>query len=249
MSQAAIETHAMDRVFAAIDTPDAARAARLVTALRGEVGGVKIGNELFTAQGPDGVRAVARGERLFLDLKFHDIPNTVAGAVRSAVHLRPFCLTLHASGGRAMMEAATEAAREAAEELEVARPKLLGVTVLTSLDGSDLEAVGQRGPAADQVRRLADLAQDAGLDGVVCSPREIEILRADRGPSFILLVPGIRPSWAASGDQKRVTTPSEAIAAGADYLVIGRPITAQADPRAAARRIAEELAQAPDSNP
>ncbi len=249
MSQAIIETHAMDRVFAAIDTPDAARAARLVAALRGEVGGVKTGTELFTAQGPDGVRAVARGERLFLDLKFHDIPNTVAGAVRSAVHLRPFCLTLHASGGRAMMEAAAEAAREAAEELEVARPKLLGVTVLTSLDGSDLEAVGQRGPAADQVRRLAELAQDAGLDGVVCSPREIEILRADHGPGFILLVPGIRPSWAASGDQKRVTTPGEAIADGADYLVIGRPITAQADPRAAARRIAAELAQAPDSDP
>jgi len=249
MSQAVIETHAMDRVFAAIDTPDAARAARLVAALRGEVGGVKIGNELFTAQGPDGVRAVAGGERLFLDLKFHDIPNTVAGAVRSAVHLRPFCLTLHASGGRAMMEAAAEAAREAAGELEVARPKLLGITVLTSLDGADLENVGQHGTVADQARRLAELAQDAGLDGVVCSPREIEILRADRGPGFILLVPGIRPSWAAIGDQKRVTTPGEAIAAGADYLVIGRPITAQADPRAAARRIAEELAQAPGSEP
>ena len=249
MSQAVIETHAMDRVFAAIDTPDTARAARLVEALRGEVGGVKIGTELFSAQGPDGVRAVAGGERLFLDLKFHDIPNTVAGAVRSAVHLRPFCLTLHASGGRAMMQAAAEAAREAAEELEVARPQLLGVTVLTSLDGSDLEAVGQRGPAAEQVRRLAGLAQDAGLDGVVCSPHEIEILRADRGPTFVLLIPGIRPSWAASGDQKRVTTPGEAIAAGADYLVIGRPITAQADPRAAARRIAEELAQAPESDP
>ncbi len=122
MSQAVIETHAMDRVFAALDTPDAARAARLVEALRGEVGGVKIGNELFTALGPEGVRAVAGGERLFLDLKFHDIPNTVAGAVRSAVQLRPFCMTLHASGGRAMMQAAAEAAREAAEELEVARP-------------------------------------------------------------------------------------------------------------------------------
>jgi len=247
MSQITTATHPKDRVFAAIDTPDAALAARLVEAVRGEVGGVKIGNELFTAQGPDGVRALAEAARLFLDLKFHDIPNTVAGAVRSAARLRPFCLTLHASGGRAMMAAAAEAAREAAGELEIARPKLLGVTVLTSLDGSDLEAVGQRGPVADQVRRLAELAQDSGLDGVVCSPHEIATLRADRGPEFILLVPGIRPTWAASGDQKRVTTPADAIAAGADFLVIGRPITAQADPRAAARRIAEELAQAPES--
>ena len=238
-----------DRVFVALDTPVAARAQRLVEALHGEVGGVKIGNELFTALGPDGVRAVAGGERLFLDLKFHDIPNTVAGAVRAAVRLRPFCLTLHASGGRAMMRAAAEAAREAAEELEVARPKLLGVTVLTSLDGSDLEAAGQCGPVAEQVRRLAALAQDAGLDGVVCSPREIAALRAGCGPDFVLLIPGIRPAWAASGDQKRVTTPGDAIAAGADYLVIGRPITAQADPRAAARRIAGELAQAAQAGP
>ncbi len=237
-------SHPKNRVFVALDTPDVERAAGLVEALRGEVGGIKIGNELFTAQGPDGVRAVAGGERLFLDLKFHDIPNTVAGAVRSATRLRPFCLTLHAAGGRAMMQAAAAAAREAAEELEVARPRLLGVTVLTSLDRDDLEAVGQPGSTADQVRRLAGLAQEAGLDGVVCSPREIEILRADRGVDFILLVPGIRPAWAASGDQKRVTTPGDAIAAGADFLVIGRPITAQADPRAAARRIAEELAGA-----
>jgi orotidine-5'-phosphate decarboxylase len=245
MPDARATPEAKDRVFVALDTPEVARATRLVEALRGEVGGVKIGNELFTAQGPDGVRAVAGGERLFLDLKFHDIPNTVAGAVRSAVHLRPFCLTLHASGGRAMMEAAVEAAREAAEDLETARPRLLGVTVLTSLDDDDLEAVGQRGAVAEQVRRLAALARDAGLDGVVCSPREIAVLRADCGPDFILMVPGIRPTWAASGDQKRVTTPSQAVAAGADYLVIGRPISAQPDPRAAARRIAEELAQAP----
>ena len=249
MPDARVTPEAKDRVFVALDTPEVARATRLVEALRGEVGGVKIGNELFTAQGPEGLRAVAGGERLFLDLKFHDIPNTVAGAVRSAVHLRPFCLTLHASGGRAMMEAAVEAAREAAEDLETARPRLLGVTVLTSLDDDDLEAVGQRGAVAEQVRRLAALARDSGLDGVVCSPREIAVLRADCGPDFILMVPGIRPTWAASGDQKRVTTPSQAVAAGADYLVIGRPISAQPDPRAAARRIAEELAGAPEPGP
>ncbi len=233
-----------DRIFVALDTPEVARAARLSTALRGTLGGIKLGKEFFAAQGPDGVRAVAGGERLFLDLKFHEIPNTVAGAVRASVRLRPYLLTLHAAGGRAMMEAAAEAARAAAAEAAAPRPKLLAVTVLTSLDEDDLEAVGQRGPVADQVRRLATLASEAGLDGAVCSAHEIERLRADRGSEFILLVPGIRPAWAASGDQKRVMAPAEAVAAGADYLVIGRPVTAQPDPLAAARRIVRELAEA-----
>ncbi|MEE8188697.1 MAG: orotidine-5'-phosphate decarboxylase [Kiloniellales bacterium] len=231
-----------DRIFVALDTPDVARAAQLAAGLRGAVGGVKLGKEFFTAQGPDGVRAVAGGERLFLDLKFHDIPNTVAGAVRAAVRLRPFLLTLHAAGGPVMMQAAAEAAREAAEDAAAPRPLLLGITVLTSLDEADLDAVGQQGPVAGQVRRLAGLARENGLDGVVCSPWEIEHLRADCGPGFILAVPGIRPDWAAAGDQKRVMTPAEAVAKGADYLVIGRPITAQSDPLAAARRIAEEIA-------
>jgi orotidine-5'-phosphate decarboxylase len=239
-----------ERIFVALDAPEVARAAHLARALRGEVGGVKIGKELFTAHGPDGVRAVAGGERLFLDLKFHDIPNTVAGAVRAALHLRPAMLTLHASGGRAMMQAAAEAAREAAEDIEAPRPKLLAVTVLTSLDEDDLEAVGQRGPLGEQVRRLAALARAAGLDGAVCGPQEIAVLRADCGPDFDLVVPGIRPGWAASaGDQKRVMNPAEAVAAGADYLVVGRPITAQPDPLEAARRIARELAQAAETRP
>jgi orotidine-5'-phosphate decarboxylase len=186
------------------------------------------------------VRAVAGGERLFLDLKFHDIPNTVAGAVRAACHLRPALLNVHASGGATMMQAAAEAAREAAEDMEVERPLVLGVTVLTSLDDEDLAAVGQRGPAREQVIRLARLAQASGLDGVVCSPREIVALRKACGPGFVLLVPGIRPAWAAKGDQKRTMTPAEALAAGADYLVIGRPITAAEDPTAAARRILED---------
>lgn len=234
-----------DRIFVALDTPEVERARRLASALNGEIGGVKIGKEFFTAQGPDGVRAAIGGERLFLDLKFHDIPNTVAGALRSAVHLRPFMVTVHASGGRAMMEAAAEAAREAAEDAAVPRPKVMGITVLTSLDENDLAAVGQRGPVAEQVRRLAALARESGLDGVVCSPHEIECLRTDCGPDFLLLVPGIRPTWAAAGDQKRVMTPGEAVAKGADYLVIGRPITAEADPLAAARRIVDELTQTP----
>jgi orotidine-5'-phosphate decarboxylase len=231
-----------DRIFVALDTQDLSRAANLARALAGLVGGVKLGKEFFTAQGPDGVRAVAGGERLFLDLKFHDIPNTVAGAVRAAVHLRPAIVNVHASGGQAMMQAAAEAAREAAEDAEVPRPLVLAVTVLTSLNDDDLAAVGQAGPASDQVLRLARLAQESGLDGVVCSPQEIAALRRACDPAFVLVVPGIRPDWAARDDQKRVMTPAEAQAAGADYLVIGRPITGAEDPAAAARRIAGELA-------
>jgi orotidine-5'-phosphate decarboxylase len=233
-----------ERVFVALDTPDLARAAKLADALRGAVGGVKVGKELFTAHGPDGVRAVTGGERLFLDLKFHDIPNTVAGAVRAAIHVRPFMLTVHASGGPAMMQAAADAAREAAEDTDVPRPLIIGVTVLTSMDEADLKAVGQQGPVVDQAKRLAALAQASGLDGVVCSPREVAVMRALCGPDFTLVVPGIRPAWSAAGDQKRVMTPAQALAAGADFLVIGRPITGQPDPVAAARRIAAEIGEA-----
>ncbi len=233
-----------DRVLVALDTPDLERAKALAEALSGLVGGLKIGKEFFTAHGPQGVRALAGGQPLFLDFKFHDIPNTVASALRAAVALEPLIVNIHASGGRAMMTAAAEAVRDAAAARGVVRPRLIGVTVLTSLDDADLEAVGQRGPASEQVLRLARLARDSGLDGVVCSPREIAGLRAALGPDFLLVVPGIRPDWAAKGDQKRVTTPAEALAAGADYLVIGRPITGAEDPAAAARRIGEELAAA-----
>jgi orotidine-5'-phosphate decarboxylase len=166
----------------------------------------------------------------------------VAGALRSALHLRPRVVNVHASGGPSMLKAAVEAVREAAEDLECERPWLIAVTVLTSLDDADLASVGQQGPAEQQVLRLARLAQDCGLDGVVCSPREIAPLREACGPGFRLVVPGIRPEWASAGDQKRVTTPREAVAAGADLLVVGRPITAADDPAAAARRIAGELA-------
>lgn len=233
-----------ERIFVGLDTPDIDKAARIAQSLVGTVGGVKIGKELFTAQGPDGVRMAAGGAPLFLDLKFHDIPNTVAGAVRAAVHLRPKIVNVHASGGRAMMTAAAEAAREAAEDLGVERPQVIAVTVLTSLDAKDLEEVGQVGPPEAQVERLARLAQDSGLDGVVCSPREIARLRGACGPDFLLVVPGIRPTWSAAGDQKRIMTPAEAVAAGADHIVIGRPITAAEDPLAAARRIVAELEDA-----
>ena len=171
-----------------------------------------------------------------------DIPNTVAGAVRAATKLRPMILNVHAGGGPAMMRAALEAAQDESNRLDIARPQVIAVTVLTSMDDDDLEAVGLREPAAEQVVRLARLAQACGLDGVVCSPREIVAIRAACGPDFTLVVPGIRPAGAAVGDQKRVMTPRDAIDAGADWLVIGRPITGAPDPAAAAQAILRGLA-------
>lgn len=223
-------------ILCAIDTAEMARARSLVEALSGAVGGVKLGLEFFAAHGPAGVRLAAGNQAtVFLDLKLHDIPNTVASALRAALALDPLFVTLHCAGGAAMMRAAVAARGDR-------RTKLLGVTVLTSLDDTDLAAIGQSGPAEAQVRRLALLAQSAGLDGVVCSPQEVAMLRHTCGPDFLLVVPGIRPTGAALGDQKRVQTPRAAIEAGADYLVIGRPITEAADPLAAARAILASIA-------
>jgi len=227
-----------ERIFVAIDTTDTDHARALADQVRGRVGGIKLGKEFFMANGPADVGRVVGGDRLFLDLKFHDIPNTVAGAVHAVLPLKPFLLNVHASGGAAMMRAAAQAAADAGE----ARPLMLGVTLLTSLGDEDLAAIGVDGTAADQVVRLAKLAQACGMDGVVCSAREIEVLRETCGDDFKLVVPGIRPSWASADDQKRVVTPRIAIERGADYLVIGRPITAAADPAGAAGRIADELA-------
>ena len=234
-------THA-NNVFVPLDTPSLDVALDWAGRLKGTVGGLKLGLEFFGAQGPEGLRKVAAtGMPIFLDLKFHDIPNTVAGAVASVTPLAPFMMTIHAGGGQAMMRAAADAARETAARAGVPRPKLLGVTVLTSLDDDDLHAAGVAGSVESQVVRLARLAQDSGLDGVVCSPKEIVPIRRACGPGLILLVPGIRPAGAAPGDQKRVMTPREAADAGATYLVIGRPITDAPDPRAAALAIAEAL--------
>ena len=237
-------TEQFERILVALDTTEVGAAARLAGQLAGAVGGVKLGLEFVNANGPDGVRAVAAaGQKLFLDLKFHDIPNTVAGAVRAVAPLAPAIVNVHAGGGAAMMQAAAAAA-EAAASNGTERPLVVAVTVLTSLDEDDLASVGQRGPAGDQAVRLAELARQSGLDGVVCSPREAATVRAACGPDFKLVVPGIRPVWAASDDQKRITTPAEALDAGADYLVIGRAITAAPDPLEAAKLIAQELAEA-----
>jgi len=232
-------TSAADRIFCAVDTTELEGARTLCRQLAGLVGGVKLGLEFFVAHGPAGVRAVIGedGPPLFLDLKLHDIPNTVAGGVRAALPLKPAFMTIHTSGGPAMMRAAVEAAAQAGAQ----RPKILGVTVLTSMDDGDLESVGQRTPVAEQVVRLATVAKQSGLDGVICSPNEVAAIRAACGPDFVLMVPGIRPAWAAKGDQKRVMSPAEALAAGADHLVIGRPITGEADPAAAAKRIVAEI--------
>jgi orotidine-5'-phosphate decarboxylase len=225
------------RVIVAIDRMAQADAHADVARLGERVACLKLGLEFFVANGPQGVRAVAGPAPLFLDLKLHDIPNTVAGGVRSACSLNPRFLTIHASGGEAMMRAAAEAAKASGSS----RPQLLAITVLTSLDDSDLAAVGQASPMRDQARRLAALAKKSGLDGVVCSAHELSALRAECGKDFLLVTPGIRPSWTLANDQKRATTPAEAIRMGADYLVIGRPITQSDDPAAALARIADEI--------
>jgi orotidine-5'-phosphate decarboxylase len=224
------------RVIAALDTTDLVTAQTWSAAIGPHCGLFKLGLEFFLANGAAGYRAVG-GRPVFLDLKLHDIPNTVAGAVRAVLPLAPRMLTLHAAGGAAMIAAA----RQAAEAAGDARPWLLAVTVLTSLDGAALAATGVSDTPADQVLRLARLALAAGADGLVCSPLEVAVLRAELGPGPRLVVPGIRPAGSASDDQVRVMTPREAVAAGADWIVVGRPITGAADPGAAAAAIVAEL--------
>ena len=230
----------MDRLLIALDVGSATDATTLADGLRGAVGGFKVGSQLFTAAGPGVVRELAdRGDRVFLDLKFHDIPNTVAGAIRSAAALGVWMVNVHAAGGAAMMAAA----RAAAEDSPGGRPLVIAVTVLTSMDAAALRSVGVPSDPLTQVLHLAHLAREAGLDGVVASPQETAAIRQACGPDFLIVTPGIRGGAAASGsdDQQRTASPAGAMAAGSSYLVVGRPITGATDPRAAAELIAAEM--------
>ena len=225
------------KIFVALDTTNLDFALNLSKNLVGLVGGVKIGKEFFTALGPDGVRAVASiGMPVFLDLKFHDIPATVAGAISAALLLEPFMINVHAAGGAEMMSAAVNAVNNHAK-----RPLILAVTVLTSLSDKDLSSIGVGASSEKQVLQLAQLAKNQGIDGVVCSAHEVNSLRKAFGNEILLVVPGVRPTWASADDQKRIVTPADAIAFGADYLVIGRPITESVNPVEAVKRIADEM--------
>jgi orotidine-5'-phosphate decarboxylase len=231
----------MNQILVALDIDTADAAYALADKLRGMVGGFKIGSRLFTSHGPSVVEAlVARGDRVFLDLKFHDIPNTVAGAVAAATRLGVWMVNVHASGGHAMMRAAREAADAEALRLSRPRPLVIAVTMLTSLSEETMGEIGVAGAMAGQVGRLAVLAQSAGLDGVVASPQEIALIRNRCGKNFEIVTPGIRSTSDDKGDQRRTLTAAEALSAGATYLVVGRPIIAAPDPRAAAERIDAE---------
>ena len=233
----------MPEILVALDVGTAGEANALADRLRGTVGGFKIGKQLFTSEGPSIVKdLVSRGDRVFLDLKFHDIPNTVAGAVRSAARLGVWMLNVHASGGLDMMKAARAAADEESARIGGEAPLVIGVTVLTSLTGAHLNDIGIGGSVEAQVRRLASLTKKAGLDGVVASPLEISVVREACGRDFLIVTPGIRGAGDAKGDQARTMGAAEGIEAGASYLVVGRPITGAADPRAAAERFASEIA-------
>ena len=231
----------MEPLLVALDVDTVAEARALADRLRGVVGGFKIGKQLFTSVGPAVVdELVSRGDRVFLDLKYHDIPNTVAGAVTAATRLGVWMVNVHASGGSTMMRAARAAADEEAARQSRPAPLVIGVTILTSIDQATLAEIGVNGPVAAQVGRLAVLAEAAGLDGVVASAQEIAIIRGACGGAFTIVTPGIRGAGDAKGDQSRTLSAAGALAAGASYLVVGRPIIAAADPRAAAERIAAE---------
>jgi orotidine-5'-phosphate decarboxylase len=238
----------MDQLIVALDVDTGARALQIATDLRGLAGGFKVGSRLFTLEGPALVRALTgEGVRVFLDLKFHDIPNTAAQAVEAAVLTGAWMVNVHASGGAAMMRAAARAGAETADRMGRQAPILIGVTVLTSMDEGTLGEIGVAPPIEEQVVRLARLARDSGLQGVVASPHETAAIRAACGPAFTIVTPGIRGASAGadSNDQQRTMTPREAVSAGADYIVVGRPIIAARDPREAAERMVEELGSRP----
>ena len=233
---------AQNPIICALDTQEVAEATAIASEVMPHVGAIKLGLEFFTANGAAGVKQITQlGVPLFLDLKFHDIPNTVAKAIAATAGMNMFMMTVHTSGGRDMLRAAMDASDRVAQVTGKERPLVIGVTLLTSLDQDDVAILGFKHTLQEQVLHLADLAQSAGLDGVVCSPFEIAAIRKACGSDLKLIVPGIRPEGSAAGDQKRILTPKEALARGADYLVIGRPITEAQDRAKAAQEIAASL--------
>ena len=235
----------LDKLIVALDVDTPAEALALVKQLGSVAGMFKVGSRLFTVGGPQIVKdVIASGARVFLDLKFHDIPHQVAGAARSATRLGVSMFTLHASGGAEMMRRAVDAVSETAEQESISRPAVLAVSVLTSIDANTLAQIGVTSSPAETVLRLVKLAKDSGVDGFVASPREAESIRAEVSPKLLIVTPGIRPAGKENGDQRRVATPEAALTAGADYIVVGRPITAAPDPLAAAREIILEMERA-----
>ena len=233
---------ARDRIIFALDVGDPASARMWVERIGSHVGWFKVGLELFSAAGPAVVdMIVSSGLKCFLDLKFHDIPNTVARAVRSAVRLKVQMMTVHISGGREMIRAALEAARQESETMGMPRPKIIGVSVLTSLDQNDLIDLGINRPLKEHLIGLAELACEEHIDGIVCSPADLPFLRAKVPDTAVIITPGVRPQWSEKGDQKRIATPQSAIRSGADLLVIGRPISKAPDPVQAIERIIQEI--------
>ncbi len=232
-----------ERIVLALDLDSDMDALAIVDELKGSVGMFKVGHQLFTAYGPDIVRRIiARGGKVFLDLKYHDIPNTVAKAAAEAVKLGSSIFNVHALGGRDMMQAAAESARETADKLRVPVPVVLAVTILTSMDEKSLRRELKITRSLQrEVNHLARMAQRAGMSGVVASPQEIKMLRRSVRGAFVILTPGVRPAWAGKDDQKRIMTPGEAVAAGADYLVVGRPVLKSEDRKAAVEKILQEI--------
>ena len=229
------------KIIVALDTIDISQALAL-TKLIPDVGAFKLGLEYFCANGPEGINKISEtGIKIFLDLKFHDIPNTVAGAIKASLNMEPYMMTVHLSGGYNMLHRTMEEVKEYCAKNSLKIPLILGVSVLTSIDDNDFTSLGLIGKVEDQVIRLAKLAKDAGLDGMVCSAKELKIVKKKMGQNLILVTPGIRPAGGIMNDQKRITTPSQAISDGADFLVIGRPITEAIDPVQALNNISLEI--------
>jgi orotidine-5'-phosphate decarboxylase len=236
-----MKDNTLEKIIVALDVSSKKEALALVRQLK-DTTIFKVGLQLFTVEGPSLVKNLQdQGKKVFLDLKFHDIPNTVAGAVRMGVRMGVHMMTLHASGGKEMMASAVRAAKEEAEKMGIIPPKLLAVTILTSLKEEQLRDIGIEANLKNQVLNLAGMAQQSGIEGIVCSPKEIEAIKNTFKKDLAVIAPGIRPKWAAAQDQKRILTPAQAVQKGADYLVIGRPITQAPSPHDAFCRILDEL--------